>query len=52
MKRLPDILCALGVLMVSAGLWLFHPAAMLCVVGAGLIAAGVFAYRTTGSKPQ
>lgn len=45
MKRVPDVLCLSGVAMVSVGLWLVHPSAMLCIVGAGLVAGGVFAYR-------
>ena len=45
MKFLPDVLCLVGVTMVSAGLWLVHPSAMLCIVGAGLVAGGVFVSR-------
>jgi hypothetical protein len=56
MNRVPDVLCFVGLAMVSAGLWLVHPSAMLCVVGSGLIVGGVFAYRVnkrpTGGKPQ
>lgn len=57
MKRVPDIFCVIGAAMLLAGLWLVHPAAMLCAGGAGLIAAGVFAHRgrnrqPSGGKPQ
>lgn len=45
-----DVLCGVGVAMLAAGLWLIHPAAMLCGIGGGLAVIGVCEYRNRQPK--
>jgi len=43
--RLPDLLCAAGLLAIGAALWRLHPAAAVGFGGATFVAAGVYLER-------
>jgi len=45
-RAAPDVFVALGVVAVTSGAWLFHPAAGLILLGAALVLIG-----TRGSAP-
>lgn len=52
MKRLPDVMCFIGLAMIGAGLWIVYPPLMLVVIGTLMVCAGVWSHITSTRVKQ